>query len=180
MNAWVLLSHGQAKPSGESITAIAAQRDKRAAPQALVAPRRGRHIAGEVTMQNPVSHFEIYADDPSALARFYTSVFDWKVEEMPGDGNYKLVQTVDVDAERRAKQPGGINGGIMKRPDPGAPRIINYVSVESLDSALERARQLGAKVMKGKSGVPGMGWFAILSDPEGNPFALWQQDKAAK
>jgi len=24
-----------------------------------------------------------------------------------------------------------------------------------------------------------MGWFAILSDPEGNPFALWQTDKAA-
>jgi len=27
-------------------------------------------------MQNPVSHFEIYANDPDALARFYTSVFD--------------------------------------------------------------------------------------------------------
>ena len=131
-------------------------------------------------MQNPVSHFEIYANDPDALARFYTSVFDWKVEEMPGNGNYKLVQTVDVDGDRKAKQPGGINGGIMKRPDPKALNIINYVSVESIDRSLERSGQLGAKVMKERSAVPGMGWFAILSDPEGNPFALWQQDKAAR
>jgi hypothetical protein len=130
-------------------------------------------------MQNPVSHFEIYADNPNTLAQFYTNLFDWKVEQMPGADNYRLVQTVDVDNERMATQAGGINGGIMKRPDPKAPSIINYVSVESLDGALARAGKLGAKVMKEKSPVPGMGWFAILSDPEGNPFALWQKDKAA-
>jgi predicted enzyme related to lactoylglutathione lyase len=130
-------------------------------------------------MKNPVSHFEIYADNPDALARFYTNLFDWKVEQMPGNDNYKLVQTVDVDDQHTAKQAGGINGGIMKRPDPKAPNLINYVTVDSLDGALERAGKLGAKVMKGKSAVSGMGWFAILSDPEGNAFALWQQDKAA-
>jgi len=130
-------------------------------------------------MKNPLSHFEIYADDPDALARFYTTLFDWKVEQMPGNDNYKLVQTVDVDSQRTAKQAGGINGGIMKRPDPKAPNLINYVTVDSLDGALERDGKLGAKVMKGKSAVSGMGWFAILSDPEGNAFALWQQDKAA-
>src|ERR1051325_3586165 len=106
----------------------------------------------EGQMKNPLSHFEIYADNPDALARFYTSLFDWKVEQMPGNDNYKLVQTV------------GINGGIMKRPDSKAPNVINYVSVESLDGALERAGKLGATVMKGKQPVPGMGWFAILSD----------------
>jgi predicted enzyme related to lactoylglutathione lyase len=25
-----------------------------------------------------------------------------------------------------------------------------------------------------------MGWYAILADPQGNPFALWQPDAAAK
>jgi predicted enzyme related to lactoylglutathione lyase len=34
--------------------------------------------------------------------------------------------------------------------------------------------------MKGKAPVPGMGWFAMLVDPQGNPFALWQSDKNAK
>jgi len=130
-------------------------------------------------MQNPVSHFEIYADNPNTLAQFYTNLFDWKVEQMPGNDNYRLVQTVDVDEQHTAKQLGGINGGIMKRPDPKAPSIINYVSVESVEDALDRAGKLGAKVMKGKEAVTGMGWFAIRSDPEGNPFAIWQRDKSA-
>jgi predicted enzyme related to lactoylglutathione lyase len=45
---------------------------------------------------------------------------------------------------------------------------------------VERAQKLGASVMKGKSPVPGMGWFAMLMDPEGNPFAMWQSDSNAK
>jgi predicted enzyme related to lactoylglutathione lyase len=30
-----------------------------------------------------------------------------------------------------------------------------------------------------KMPVPGMGWFAQLIDPQGNPFALWQTDMSA-
>jgi predicted enzyme related to lactoylglutathione lyase len=28
--------------------------------------------------------------------------------------------------------------------------------------------------------VPGMGWFAQLNDPQGNPFGVWQTDMEAK
>jgi hypothetical protein len=31
----------------------------------------------------------------------------------------------------------------------------------------------------GKTPVPGMGWFAQLSDTEGNLIAVWQTDMAA-
>jgi predicted enzyme related to lactoylglutathione lyase len=130
-------------------------------------------------MKKPLIHFEIYADDTKALAKFYSTLFDWKIEAAPGPTDYLLVKTVEVDAQGTPTQGGGINGGIMKRPDPSAPAIINYVGVESLEGAVERAQKLGAKVMKGRS-VPGMGWFSILSDPQGNPFAMWQTDSAAK
>jgi predicted enzyme related to lactoylglutathione lyase len=33
--------------------------------------------------KNTVSHFEIYADNPEALAKFYTQLFDWDVQPMP-------------------------------------------------------------------------------------------------
>jgi predicted enzyme related to lactoylglutathione lyase len=130
--------------------------------------------------KNALSHFEIYADDPQALAKFYTSIFDWKIEAPPGMGGYLLVRTVETSPQGMATQPGGINGGIMKRPDADAPPVINYVNVESIEQTAERAKKLGAKVMKDKSPVPGMGWFAILTDPQNNPFALWQTDSAAK
>jgi predicted enzyme related to lactoylglutathione lyase len=78
-------------------------------------------------------------------------------------------------------QAGGINGGMMKRPAGYEARAwINYVNVESLDASVDRAQKLGAKIMKGKSPVPGMGWFAMLIDPQGNPFAMWQSDSNAK
>ena len=70
---------------------------------------------------------------------------------------------------------------MMKRPAGYEGRAwINYVNVESLDASVERAQKLGAKIMKGKSPVPGMGWFAMLIDPQGNPFAMWQSDSNAK
>jgi predicted enzyme related to lactoylglutathione lyase len=34
--------------------------------------------------------------------------------------------------------------------------------------------------MKERSPVPGMGWFAMLVDPQGNEFAMWQTDPQAK
>ena len=132
--------------------------------------------------KNPVTHFEIYADDPEKLAKFYGSLFDWKIEQVPAaEGvDYRLARTVDVDDNGRPTgQTGGINGGIVKRPAGFDGHTVNYISVESLDGALERAQKLGAKVSRGRTPVGGMGWFAILSDPQGNPFALWQGDKKA-
>jgi predicted enzyme related to lactoylglutathione lyase len=34
-------------------------------------------------------------------------------------------------------------------------------------------------VTKDKTAVPGMGWFAMLLDPEGNNFAIWKNDASA-
>ena len=130
--------------------------------------------------KNAVVHFEIYADDPDKLVQFYTRLFDWTVERMPGM-DYRLIKTVETDAKGMPSQAGGINGGILKRPAGYEGQAwINYVNVESLEVAIDRAQRFGATVMKGKSPVPGMGWFAMLTDPQGNPFAIWQMDPKAK
>ena len=57
---------------------------------------------------------------------------------------------------------------------------MNYVNVPSLDNAVKRAQDLGAKITKGRAPVPGMGWFAMLVDPQGNHFAMWEQDAKAQ
>ena len=130
--------------------------------------------------KNSVVHFEIYADDPDKLVKFYTSLFDWTIERMPGM-DYRLIKTVETNAKGMPLQAGGINGGILKRPAGYEGHTwINYVNVASLEAAIDRAQKLGATVMKEKSPVPGMGWFAMLTDPQGNPFAIWQTDPNAK
>lgn len=130
-------------------------------------------------MKNSVAHFEIYADDPDRLGRFYTTLFDWSLQPVPGM-DYTWVKTVDTDERGMPTQPGGINGGFMKRPPGYDTRAwVSYVNVESVDATLKRARELGAKVTKEKGAVPGMGWYAMILDPEGNPLGLWQTDRAA-
>ena len=130
--------------------------------------------------KNSVSHFEIYANDPGKLQEFYTSLFDWTFELIPGM-DYRFIRTVDTDEKGMPSQPGGINGGMLARPAGYTERAwVNYVNVESIDASAARAESLGAKIMKGKTAVPGMGWFVMLTDPQGNMFSLWQSDHGAK
>lgn len=138
------------------------------------------HESEELMAKNPVVHFEIYGDDPDKLQQFYTGLFDWSVNPIPGMG-YRLIKTVETDAKGMPAQAGGINGGMLERPTGfKVGSWVSYVSVESVDAALERAQTLGGKVTRGKAPVPGMGWFAMLADPQGNSFAIWQDDPKAQ
>lgn len=130
--------------------------------------------------KNAVVHFEIYADDPEKLGKFYSSLFDWSIDPIPGM-DYRYIKTVETDAKGMPTQAGGINGGMMKRPAGYEDRAyMNYVNVDSIEESVARAEKLGAKVMKGKTPVPGIGWFAMLSDSQGNFFAIWKMDPKAK
>ena len=122
-------------------------------------------------MPNSVTHFEIYADDPAKLADFYKSLFGWKIDKAPGI-DYFIIQTALAEAK-------GINGGLTYRPIPEPRSWVHYVSVESLDETVERVQRLGGTVLRPKAAVPKMAWYAVVADPEGNIFALWQRDPNA-
>jgi predicted enzyme related to lactoylglutathione lyase len=130
--------------------------------------------------KNTVSHFEIYASDPKKLADFYTKMLDWKITEFP-QMDYIMVSSGETDEQGMLKQPGAINGGIARRPEGFSINgAVNYSMVDSIEGSIERARSLGAKMTKGKTAVPGMGWFAMFIDPEGNNFAVFKADSEAK
>ena len=126
-----------------------------------------------------VVHFDIPATDPEKLSQFYTQLFGWKIEKMQmGDTEYWVTNTVPVGEDFMPAVPGAINGGIYKRQE-AQQGPVNYVNVESVDEYVNKARGLGAKVLMGKMPVPQMGWYALLQDPDGNPFGVWQNDMAA-
>lgn len=129
-------------------------------------------------MPNPVAHFEIYGDDPSRLAEFYQKLFGWNVTAIP-EMEYWLIQTVPIDEKGVPTAAGGINGGLMKRPNPDARAWFNYVSVASLDEAVDKLLTLGGSVIRPKSAVPKNGWFAVVMDPQMNVFGIWQDDPSA-
>jgi predicted enzyme related to lactoylglutathione lyase len=117
-------------------------------------------------MPNPFVHVELSTTDLAKAKAFYGKLFDWKLEDVPmGPGEtYTMVNVGE-----------GTGGGMMRHPVPGAPSMwLAYVLVDDVRAATDKARSLGAQVLKDVTEVPGMGSFTVLSDPTGAPFALWQ------
>src|SRR6476620_12030876 len=103
---------------------------------------------GQAMKKHSVVHFEIYATEPDKVGQFYKNLFEWEIQQMPGM-DYGWIKTVETDAKGAPTQTGGINGGILNRPKGYDGRAwVNYVKVESLEAALDRAKKLGATVMK--------------------------------
>jgi predicted enzyme related to lactoylglutathione lyase len=132
-------------------------------------------------MEHTIVHFEIPADQPERAVQFYRELFGWDIKKydggVAGGMEYWMVKTVPTDPDGRPDGQ-GVNGGLMRRMYPNQVPV-NYINVESVDESVSRGEELGAKVLMGKTPVPGMGWFAQLTDTEGNLFAVWESDKSA-
>ena len=120
---------------------------------------------------NRIVHFEIPADQPEALVKFYQDLFGWQIHKTPTPGiDYWFCQTGDGP---------GIDGAIMPRMSP-QHCLVNYVNVDNMDAMLDKAQKLGAKLIVPKAAVPNMGWYAVALDPQNNPLGFWQSDPGAK
>jgi len=117
---------------------------------------------------NAIVHFEIPADNPKKLIDFYTHLFEWKIEPMPGAEDYWTIRTGE----------GSIGGGLLRRSVP-SQAALNYVRVESVEAHCRRAEARGGRVVHQKQPIPGVGWFAIVADPEGNLVGLFEEDASA-
>jgi uncharacterized protein len=115
-------------------------------------------------MARPV-HFEIFANEPKAVAAFYQQVFGWEITAWEGPQPYWLVTTGPQETM-------GINGGIAHRSLPQA--VINTVAVESIDDALANVEAAGGKTVQGPHDIPGIGRHAYCADPEGTLFGILQ------
>jgi len=114
-------------------------------------------------MSNPFVHLELATNDLAKAKVFYKELFDWKLKEMP-ELDYTLIEVGE-----------GTGGGMMKNPVPGAPSSwLAYVLVDDLAVSTQKAKSLGATIVKDITEVPNMGWFSVLVDPTGAALALWQ------
>jgi predicted enzyme related to lactoylglutathione lyase len=119
-----------------------------------------------------VVHFEIPTDDLARAKGFYGSVFGWDLQTME-DMDYTIVRTTPVDEQQVPTEPGGINGGMMKRTAE-TPSPVLTIGVTSVDESLRRVEAEGGDVVQPKTDIPGMGSFAYVKDTEGNVIGLWE------
>ena len=124
-----------------------------------------------------VIHFEIVADKPQRVMKFYKEVFGWEFNKWNGPQDYWHVKTGEDS------QP-GINGGLtpkMNQQSGGTSgRVTNTIDVPSIDDFSKKISTEGGKVLQPKMAIPGIGYLAICEDTEGNSFGIIQYDRNAK
>ena len=68
--------------------------------------------------------------------------------------------------------------GMMAKPADMPAHIpsywMPYFQVASCDASAARAKELGGKVMVGPHDIPDTGRFAIITDPQGAMFAVFE------
>lgn len=119
-------------------------------------------------MANPFVHVELASTDVKKAKDFYGKLFDWTLEDVPMPGmTYTLIKVGE-----------GTGGGMMQHPMPGAPSSwLAYVLVDDVKASTEKAKSLGATIVKDVTEIPEVGTFSIFNDPTGAMLALWQPKK---
>lgn len=115
--------------------------------------------------------YELYAQDPERAVRFYRDVFGWKAETWAGPWKTWLITTgPDVGP---SAGPG--LGARPSRHDRG----INTIEVASLEETAARILAAGGRIIEPAFALPGVGWYSLTADSEGNRFGLMQVDPRA-
>src|SRR5438105_9478275 len=106
--------------------------------------------------------------DPEAAAAFYGELFGWQLEDaMPeGAGGKYLIGRIR----------GGDVGAVSSIPDGAPPMAMwnTYIWVDSADDAAAKVKDAGGAVLSEPFDVMDAGRMAVLADPEGAVFCVWQ------
>jgi uncharacterized protein len=107
--------------------------------------------------------FELAASDWKAARAFYGSLFGWTAKELPmGEGEAPYIE-LQLDGKSVAALYQG-----------GPPAWTTYISVASADESARKARHLGGSVVNEPFDVFDNGRMAIVRDPQGGSFCVWQ------
>jgi hypothetical protein len=114
--------------------------------------------------------YDVMTTDTKAAASFYSDVIGWSAQEHPmqGGGSYTVF----------SKGPTMV-AGLMAIPEPmraqGVPPCWSgYISTDDVDAEAKRVEAAGGAIRREPEDIPGVGRFAVASDPAGAGFLLFK------
>ncbi len=107
--------------------------------------------------------------DPAGAKDFYTKLIGWGTRPWEGGGEPYTLWTNNENSI----------GGVLDLPDEvresGAPpHWLSYVGVDDIKATVSRVEELGGSALHGPVEMPDAGSFAVLADPQGAVFAVYQ------
>ena len=114
--------------------------------------------------------FEYSSADAKKGQAFYGELFGWKTKEIQTpQAPYVMIAVGDETI-----------GGYWPAPPEGAPQHAHWIShlqVENTPESAAMVKSLGGQVKMDPMVVEGYGTFAVVQDPTGAVFSLWQPVK---
>ena len=116
---------------------------------------------------------ELATTDQKAAVAFYRALLGWDINEQPiGPTEVYSMFTL------RGKETAAAYTMRPEERQTGAPPHWNlYVTVPNVDEAVKKAESLGARVFAPPFDVMDAGRMAVLQDPTGAVFQVWQPNK---
>lgn len=117
---------------------------------------------------------ELMSRDVERARAFYTQVFGWSYEMVPGGPHgYAVIE-------------GGENGGwggLMDRPEEMPAEVPDfwgvYFTVADVEATLAKVRAAGGQVVQGPFPAPGVGTIAVVQDSSGGMFSVMKPESWA-
>jgi hypothetical protein len=112
---------------------------------------------------------ELGTTDLDAGRDFYTKLLNWTVRDgSMGGMTYYIFQSQGNDAA-------GAYTLMKEQTEQGVPpHWLPYVAVMDVKESAARAAELGGKILGGPCDVGEQGSFAVIRDPQGATFSVWQ------
>jgi predicted enzyme related to lactoylglutathione lyase len=122
-------------------------------------------------MPNTFDWVELNAKNLDMLSEFYKNVFGWEIKNIENIQGYEF-RIFTTGGKPRVENLSRF--GIWQNPTKSTNGLLVYIWVENIDTILGKIIVNGGKVTEGKNFI-GPGYRAIISDPEGNIFALFEE-----
>jgi len=110
---------------------------------------------------------DLASSDFDGSKAFYTRLFRWEAQEMP-PGHEDLVYVPFTLRDRM------VAGMFERQVEEMPPAWASYVAVHDADATAARVPELGGTVLREPEEVGEAGRMAVVADPAGAAFALWQ------
>jgi predicted enzyme related to lactoylglutathione lyase len=119
------------------------------------------------------SWLDLSTTDLAAAESFYRELFGWDHERMDaGNGQFYSMQYL------KGKTVAGMMEQSKEQIEQGMPPSWStYITVNHVDEVAARAAKLGGRVISEPMDIFDSGRMAVLQDPEGAFFFLWQPNK---
>ena len=113
---------------------------------------------------------ELTTTDAAGAKSFYVDLMGWETHDdpIPGGGTYTMIRHAGGNV-------GALYEMTTEMKSQGIPPMwMPYVTVVDAAATANSVRELGGAVLKDAFDVFDIGSMAVLKDPAGAPFSIWQ------